>query len=453
MFNRIADFTLDEWSVRSGRKPLVVRGARQVGKTWLVRSLASRRNLRLVEFNFELRPELKSLFAPADVRENLSLIEIETGQAVVPGESLLFLDEIQAAPELLPKLRYFYEQIPNLHVVAAGSLVEFSLRDHAFSMPVGRIEYLHLGPINFEEFVTAVDPAGKKLLERMVHLEPGEGLPPGIHDKLDRLYLEYLLVGGLPEAVAAHAKRAGWADVARLQDSLIATYQDDFAKYRGRVDYLRLRKVFNAIPRLLGEKLKYTRIDPEEQSRELGRCLELLELAQVVYLVHHSAGRGVPLKADVKERDFKPLFLDIGLAARMLGLTPAGILVDSEALPSSLGCLAEQFIGQQLLHGRAPHQTPELHYWRRQARSANAEVDYLIEVDDRVVPVEVKSGKTGTLRSLHRFIEERGSRVALRFNRDSPSMCPIEAAGHPCLLLSLPFYLAGQASRLVRLAD
>jgi predicted AAA+ superfamily ATPase len=453
MFKRMADSALDEWSVRDGRKPLVVRGARQVGKTCLVRSLASRRKLGLVELNFELRPELAALFAAAEVREILRLIEIETGLAVVPGESLLFLDEIQAAPELLPKLRYFYEQIPDLHVVAAGSLVEFSLRDHAFSMPVGRIEYLHLGPLNFEEFVRAADPAGEKLIERMVALKPGGGLPPSVHQKLEKLYLEYLLVGGLPESVGARAKQAGWTDVARLQDSLIATYQDDFAKYRGRVDYLRLRKVFHAIPRLLGEKLKYTRIDPEEQSRELARCLELLELAQVVYLVRHSAGRGVPLKAEVKERDFKPLFLDVGLAARMLGLAATRLLVARETLPSSLGCLAEQFIGQQLLHGRALHQAPELHYWRRQARSANAEVDYLIEVDDRVVPVEVKSGKTGTLRSLHRFIEERGSRVALRFNRDSPSVCPIDVAGKSCLLLSLPFYLVGQASRLVRLVE
>ena len=450
MISRYADHAIEQWAIRRGRKPLVVRGARQVGKTCLVRALASRRSLRLVELNFELRPELESLFAPAEMGEILNLIEIETGQAVVPGESLLFLDEIQAAPALLAKLRYFYEQVPDLHVVTAGSLLEFSLRDDTFSMPVGRIEYLHLGPLHFEEFITATEPVGHKLNLRLANLAPGEALPESIHTKLDHLHQQFLLVGGLPEVVACHAERGGWAEVARLQDSLIETYQDDFAKYRGRIDYLRLRKVFSAIPRLLGEKLKYTRIDPEEQSRELRRCLELLELARVVYRVRHSAGQAVPLNADTKDRDFKPLFLDVGLVARILGLTASRLFGDTGVLQASLGSLAEQFIGQELLHTRAFHRSPQLHYWRRQAKNANAEVDYLIEIDDRVVPVEVKSGKTGRLRSLHRFIKERGSPLALRFNREPPGICPVEADGNRCQMLSLPFYLVGQARRLAR---
>jgi len=453
LMKRLADQAMDDWVHRAHRKPLVVRGARQVGKTSLVRALARRQSLRLVEFNFELRPGLEGLFSPPDVHEILNLLEIETGQPVVPGECLLFLDEVQAAPALLAKLRYFYEQLPELHVVAAGSLLEFGLRDHGYSMPVGRIEYLHLPPLMFEEFVAAVAPSGAKIVERLNALEPGETLPPPIHEKLDRLYLEFLLTGGLPEVVAQHAGGAGWSEVVRLQDSLISTYQDDFAKYRGRVDYLRLRKVFHAIPRLLGEKLKYTHIDPDEQSRELKRCLELLELAQVVYRVRHSSGHGVPLNADVKERDFKPLFLDVGLASRMLGLTAGRLMGGADALQPSTGGLAEQFVGQHLLHRREFHRTPELHYWRRQARSANAEVDYLIAVDDRVVPVEVKSGKSGTLRSLHRFIEERGCRTALRFNRSAPSIYAIESAVHRCQLLSLPLYLAGQARRLARLGE
>lgn len=452
IIKRIADKVIDEWATRPSRKPLVVRGARQVGKTWLVRGFAKRRGMKLLELNFEARPEMERLFASADIRDILDLIEIDLGQAVVPGKTLLFLDEVQAAPSLFPKLRYFYEQVPSLHVVAAGSLVEFSLRDQSFSMPVGRIEYLHLGPLRFEEFLRATDPAGEKLLERLSDFKPGDTVPQSIHEKLDGLYRRFLLLGGLPEVVAAYAKEVGWAEVARVQDSLTTNCQDDFAKYRGRVDYLRLRKVFNAVPRLIGEKLRYVRIDPEEQSRELKRCLELLELVQVITRVLHSAGNGVPLQAEVKERDFKVLFLDVGLATRLLGVTASRLLRASPNLSASLGGLAEQFVGQELLHGRAPHRPPELHYWRRQKKNASAEVDYLIELDDQVVPVEVKSGKTGTLRSLHRFVEEKGATLALRFNRDYPSQAWIESAGHRCRLLSLPFYLIGQSRRLARIA-
>ena len=446
---REAYSNLVEWKDRASRKPIVLRGARQVGKTHLVRQLGKQCFDHFIEFNFDQFPGRVNLFQSSDIREILELIELEVGRPVIPGETLLFLDEIQAAPELLPKLRYFYEQFPELHVIAAGSLLEFVLSKHSFSMPVGRIEYMQLGPMTFEEFLMAVDPAGEKLNQRMMEFTLERGIPEPVHNKLDRRYLEYLLTGGLPEVVANYADGKSWLEVTRIQDSLLETYQDDFAKYRGRVDYLRLRKVFQAIPGLVGKKLKYSSIDREETSRELKRCVELLELARVITRVRHSSGNSVPLGAEVKDSDYKPLFLDVGLVSRLLGLSADKLLAGSGSLPPALGLLAEQFVGQHLLYSGPLHLLPELYYWRRQAKSSNAEVDFLYAKDDQVVPVEVKSGSTGTLRSLHQFIRSKETTMAVRFNRDPASRHPLREHSDSCQLLSLPFYLVGQMERLL----
>ena len=447
---RKAQEYLLEWKGSAGRKPLVMRGARQVGKTHLARHFGKGHFRNVVEFNFDQHPRLERLFESGNAREILELAGLEKGQVPVPGETLLFLDEIQAAPEVLPKLRYFYEELPGLHVIAAGSLLEFSRTDQPAPIPAGRIEYLHLGPVSFEEFLVEVDPAGKKLLEFLEGFEFPKGLPQSVHEKLDRRYLEYLLTGGLPKIVQGFANGGTWAGVAKTQDSLLETYQDDFAKYRGRVDNLRLRKVFHALPGMIGSKLKYAQIDREETARDLRRCVDLLELARVITRVKHSAANAVPLGAETKDRDYKPLFIDVGLVSRTLGLTANQLLPHPENLPARAGLLAEQFIGQHLLYSGPGHKLPELYYWRRQAKSANAELDYLYALDDLVVPIEVKSGKTGTLRSLHQFLAEKHSPLAVRFNRAPPSLCTIPSGPGSCQLLSLPGYFVGQMERLLR---
>lgn len=444
---RFAYSNLIRWKNAPRRKPLIIRGARQVGKTFLVRDFGEKNFQKMVEVNFDWNPEMTVLFQSRNPKQIIDLLEVEYGANIIPGKSLIFLDEIQSAPEVISILRYFYELIPELHIIAAGSLLEFALSKANFSMPVGRIEYLYLGPMTLQEFVLATETNGKLLNEKLGQFEIGDAWPESIHRKFEKIFRKYLSVGGLPEAVLSYREQGRSTTVAKTLDTLQETYQDDFAKYRGRVDYLRLRKTFMALPRLIGNKLKYANIDREEASRELARCLDLLEFAQVLTRVYHSAGNGAPLSAERKVTDYKALFLDVGLASRMLGMPPLQIF-KAGATPAKLGLLCEQFIGQHLLYYKGEGKRPELSYWRRQRRSASAEVDYLLEHDEHVVPVEVKTGKTGHLKSLHQFIKEKAPSIAIRFNNDLPSFFELTADYHKeCQLLSLPCYMVEQTKR------
>ena len=442
---------LIDWKDRPSRKPLIIRGARQVGKTWLVREFAGRFD-NLVEINFDKNPEKAQLFAGRDISRCLQLLQIDCNTEIIPGKTLLFLDEIQAAPELLPLLRYFYEERPDIHVISAGSLLEFLLADHDFSMPVGRVEYLHLGPMDMEEFLLALGQ------ERMVNFfkdySLNDPIPESIHLSLLNSLKLFWIIGGMPAAVVWYGSSCKLAEAIREHAVILQTYEDDFSKYRKRIYPERLRKVFRRIPALVGGKLKYVRLDPEERSRELADSLHLLEMARVIYRVRHSAGNGVPLGAEAKERDFKPLFLDTGLVSTSLGLSLPGLEMADDLLMVNNGALAEQFIGQHLLYGGPSYNKPQLFYWNREQKSSSAEVDYLITHKDKVVPVEVKAGKTGSLKSLQVFVAEKKSPVALRFNAMPPSCSRQETrvAGKekvPYMLISLPLYLVGQARRLI----
>jgi uncharacterized protein len=444
-----------DWKARPGRKPLVLRGARQVGKSYLARLLAERAFDGLVEINLEQEPGLAELFASKDPARILPRLELAKGQAIVPGRTLLFLDEIQAAPQLLATLRYFHEQAPELHVIAAGSLLDFVLADHAFSMPVGRIEYLHLGPMDFEEALLATGQ--ERLVAYLEAFDTSEGIPGPIHEQLLMHLRRYVVSGGMPEVVRTLADTGSHRDAEIVKRSILATFKDDFAKYRGQVDADRVRKVFERLPLLVGQKMKWVNVDREARSRDLSKAYRLLEQARVAYGVHHSSCNAVPLGAEVNDKVFKPLFLDVGLLVSECGLS----LMDVEAVPEltlvNEGALAEQLIGQHLLYLREPYEEPRLHYWTREQRGAAAELDYVLSEGPLIYPVEVKAGKTGRLRSLHVFMAEKGRGFGLRFNSEPPSLLEAETCvqgfpAKPYRLLSLPLYLVGQTRRLVRAA-
>lgn len=448
---RKALYDLIDWKDRPSRKPLIIRGARQVGKTWLVRKFAGQFD-NLVEINFDKNPEKAQLFASRNISRCLQLLQIDCDTEIIPGKTLLFLDEIQAAPELLPLLRYFYEERADLHVIAAGSLLEFLLADHDFSMPVGRVEYLHLGPMDMEEFLLALDQ--ERMTKFLKDYSLNDTIPESIHLSLLNFLKLFWIVGGMPAAVVWYGNSGQLAEAIREHAVILQTYEDDFSKYRKRIYPERLRKVFRRIPALIGNKLKYVRLDPEERSRELADSLHLLEMARVIYRVRHSAANGVPLGAEAKERDFKLLFLDIGLVSTSLGLSLPGLEMVDDLLMVNNGALAEQFVGQHLLYDGPSYEKPQLFYWNREQKSSSAEVDYLIAYEDKVVPIEVKAGKTGTLKSLQVFVAEKKSPVALRFNAMPPSCSrqKTRVAGKdkvPFLLVSLPLYLVGQARRLI----
>lgn len=442
MYRNALDF-IKKWYRKGNRKPLIIRGARQVGKSFLVRDFARRESLSLLDINFEKEPESADFFDQRSIQKTCELLELQYKKRITPQNTILFLDEIQAAPQVIPVLRYFYEERPELCVIAAGSLLEFALRDHSFSMPVGRLEYLHLGPMTFEEFLEAREERDLKKFLGTYHLE--ETIPFPLHRRLMEQIRTFCATGGMPEAIDTFLKYS-WPECEAAKKNILSTYEDDFSKYRHRVPDLRLRKIFQKIPRLLGEKLKYVHIDSEERSKELSQALDLLCLAGIGHRVCHSASNGVPLGAEINPKFFKLLFLDVGLASSACGLNRIDIEKEKDLNLVNQGKLTEQLIGQHLLYEGPPYQSPEIYYWAREKKNASAEVDYVTSVGPQVIPIEVKSGKSGTLRSLRLFLKEKGGSVGIRFNSEPPTLLREEGL----ILFSLPFYFVGQWKRLLQ---
>ena len=291
--HRYAMDYLVEWRQNSRRKPLIMRGGRQVGKSYLARKLASEHFELLTEVNFEESPNLVQLFEGHTPNEIIRNLEVHTGQRIIPGKTLLFLDEIQAAPEVLASLRYFHEKTPELHVVAAGSLLEFVLEKHDFSMPVGRIEYMHIGPATFEEFLEAT---GRDHLARFIQgYHTDEELPLPTHLLLLKALQEYCIVGGMPEVVQTFADTHSLLECDRIKQSILSTYSDDFNKYGKNINTRRVQRVFQRLPYLVGSKFKHCRVDRDESARDIGQALHLLCLARIATKVYHSSSNGVPL--------------------------------------------------------------------------------------------------------------------------------------------------------------
>jgi predicted AAA+ superfamily ATPase len=413
----------------------------------------------VVELNLERDPGLSRLFADSDPRATLRRLEAYSGQTITASdEQLLFIDEIQAAPDVLAKLRWFAEELPALPIIAAGSLLDFALAEHTFSMPVGRISFLHLEPMGFEEFLLAL---GEESLLRLLTEEltasavaSGEPFPPALHGKLLDLLRQYVLVGGMPEAVAEYAERRSLVAVGNLHRDLLATLRDDFAKYAGRVPHQRLTTVLDAVPRQLGGKFRYSRADRDERAAALRQAVDLLCLARVCHRVQASAAAGLPLAAASTGRAYKLILLDVGLAASLLGLSLMELERGVSLTLVNQGAMAEQLAGQLLRLTVSPHQEPALYYWAREARGSEAEVDYVIQHGSRIVPVEVKAGSTGTLKSLHILMAERGWHLAARLNGDLPSMAEVAVRTRTerearYRLLSLPLYSIEQLPRLL----
>ncbi len=346
-----------------------------------------------------------------------------------------------------PALRYFLEDIPELPVIAAGSLLEFTLADHFFSMPVGRISYFHLGPLSFGEFLLAADPelhnffAGWKL---------GDELPESRHQKLLQRQREYLFVGGMPEAVHTWLESGLFSDVQRVQRDIVDTYIDDFAKYAKQSQLLRLQGIFRKVPAQLGRKVKYSSLSPDDRSAEVKGAIDLLCKARVCNYVYHSNCSGIPLGVGQDSSVFKLLFLDVGLVSLQLGLDWVQVQRLDERSLLNEGTLAEQFVGQELLGRHHGIQAPELHYWLREGRSNNAELDFVIQQGAGILPIEVKAGKSGTLKSLYQFLGEKKIPRALRFDLNPPSIQTLKFGVATSELISLPLYFAGRTLELLQ---
>ncbi len=448
---RFASSTLDQWVQDPNRKPAILRGARQVGKTWLVRDLANRYGLRLIELNFERFPNFADLFAENDPTVIIQNIEADLATTIDPESTLLFLDEIQAAPELFSKLRWFREEMPQLPVIAAGSLLEFALKKHQYILPVGRITYFYLEPLSFLEFVLALGNTALYQKLDAFHLE--KGLPQRLHEKCLALYHDYCLVGGMPEVVQAWVNQTELKRVIKLQQDLLATYRDDFHKYGGEMDARLLSAVTQSVAAQIGNKFVYQRVEPSLKIAVIKKIFILLSQARVCQKIFHTTGNGLPLGAESNSKFFKALLIDIGLTSVQLGLAAISRRELKDLVFTNKGGLAEQFVGQQLRSAQSPLLDPHLFYWQRTGGRLG-EIDYIIQHQSRVVPVEVKSGSAGRMKSLHQFMVDKDLDLAVRCNLSSPSIDEIQVKttlGQPVAyrLLTIPIYMAECLSLLI----
>ena len=447
---------LIHWLNSNTRKPLIIRGARQVGKTWLIRDLANLQERRLIEINFEKRPDLESLFSSNDPKEIIINIAASMGSRIELSKTILFLDEIQAAPHLLEKLRWFAEDMPELPVIAAGSLLDFTLAKHEFSMPVGRIGYMYLEPLSFEEFLDAVGQ--HELRAYLENFEWNLNIPAAIHSLLMKAIKEYLVVGGMPAAVSSWATEKVPNAVKQIHFDLLTTYRDDFAKYSGRLSIERLEDVMRSVPHQLGKKFVYKDANSEVSAAPLKQALDLLSKAKVCHRIVATSANGLPLGAEVDERFLKVIMLDCGLCGASLGLSLHQLRSISEISMINSGGMAEQLVGQLLRTVTPAYIPPSLYYWQREKKGSEAEIDYIIQHANEVIPLEVKAGTTGTLKSLHQFVKEKKKTTAIRVNSDVPRLGPVYVkdsleSSIEYNLLSLPFYLLGQLHRLINSSE
>jgi predicted AAA+ superfamily ATPase len=410
---RNALYPLQAWLENPARKPLVIRGARQVGKSTLVREFCREHQLSLVEINLE-KNKIDHVFSELNIEKIIREIESITRKSLRDPGAVLFLDEIQAVPSAIEALRYFYEERPSLPVVAAGSLLEFVLNREKLSIPVGRIQYLFLGPMAFDEFLLA------KHEDLLLKSSNDPRRAQNDHKRLTDLFKEFLFVGGMPEAVKVWCETNDIKKVQEVHASILNTYCDDFDKYDSQRGHLRLNKVWNWIPSEIGKKVKYVNISREHQARELKNALDLLIAARVVIPVYHTSASGLPLRAQADESCYKLYFLDVGLLCAALGIGYGSIAnYDEEALVNK-GQLAEQFVAQHLYYLNDSLFPPELFYWVRDKKNSSAEIDFLMTRNGMILPVEVKSGAIGRFRSLDVFMDEKklSQAIVLNMNKE-----------------------------------
>jgi len=393
---RLVENQLLRWKDSSRRKPLIIRGARQVGKSWLVENKLAGEFESFVKVDLEKEHSFHRLFeGDLDPKQIVSDLEVQKGR-IIPGKTLLFIDEIQETPRAIMALRYFYEQMPELHVVAAGSLLEFAFSE--ISVPVGRVQYLHLHPMTFYEYLRAI---GKDAMAEQT-VVPQSGVSNiTCHAILSELK-KYFFIGGMPECVNSYRESGSLNEVFEVQSEILESYRQDFAKYKPSVDISCLDAVLKSASVAVGEQVNYTKLCRDFSGVTNRKAFDLLVKARVLNKIPSANPSGLPLAVNANGKKFKSCMLDIGLLQRLCEINVSSEQQEKDLLSIYRGKLAEQFVAQELIawHGR------ELYYWAREEKSSSAEVDYLTVKEGIIYPVEVKAGSAGSLRSLHLLLNK-----------------------------------------------
>ena len=413
---RAIDKELLKWKDSLNRKPLLLRGARQVGKTETVRNLG-RYFEYFLEVNFESDKEIHSIFkgnlSPSEICENLSAVY---NVPVKEGKTLLFFDEIQECIGALQSLRFFYEKMPQLHLITAGSLVEFVFSEVP-SFGVGRIRSAFMYPLSFNEFLLAFGENNLVNIKQKAFSH--KPLTETVHNKLLEYLRKFLILGGMPEVILNYLRTKDLSESRQIISDLLIGYYDDFAKYKKRVSADYLRGVFNAVVMQTGNKFVYSKVNIHGGYKKVKEVLELLVLSGLVIPVEHTSANGLPLGAEVNLRKRKMFVFDTGLFLHILGLNISDILLAKDFTIINKGVLAEMFAGLELVKYQSPYQKAELYYWHREAKNSNAEVDYLISKGNNIIPIEIKAGTKGTMRSLTLFMKEKHISKGIRISMEN----------------------------------
>lgn len=439
---RSIDGRLETWAAEACRKPLLIRGARQIGKTTAVRHLAER-FASFVEINFEDDDAFSAIFAgDFDVARILAAIEMRKNVRIVPGKTLLFLDEIQRCPRAISCLRHFYEKCQPLHVIATGSLLEFAFGEMS-DFGVGRIRNLFMHPLSFAEFMAAV--GADVALERARAAGFAAPLSREGHEMMLAHLKAFLIVGGMPAAVRAFAETKSLLAAQEQHRDVLVSLRADFGKYKKRIPAARVVAVFNSILDQAGGKFTYSNAKSGLSYAQAKDCATLLEMARLTYRVDACHANGIPLGADTKANDNKFLPLDTGLCLTAGGLDTSDWILDPPAKFVNRGALAEMFVGHELVKSASPFDEHRLFFWHREARNANAEVDYVVQYRNGVLPIEVKSGVKGSMKSLRIMMKEKGLALGVRASEENfGAMDDVRV---------IPLYRIGEYDAILRAAD
>lgn len=439
MLHRTSIADLHAWRHSADRKPLILRGARQVGKTTLVRAFGKEFG-NFVELNLELATD-RGLFATDQVRQVVQAIELGRGVSLAGGDTLLFIDEIQASPQALHLLRYFHEERPDLHVVAAGSLLEFAFKQ-VQSMPVGRVSFLHVHPMNFEEYLMAL--GNTQALEALDRIP----LEPVAHDPLMRFFHDYALVGGMPEVVAAYTPHGATSAVPGILRDIWASFRTDAEKYaRNPTEQKVLAHVLTTAPHHL-ERITMAGFGQSNyRSREVGEAFHALGKAGVVRTVYPTTATAPPVLPDLRKRP-RLQFLDTGMLLQAIGIQ-AGLVGIDDLYGVHGGHIIQHLVVQEVMSADPFQAEPPL-FWVRERRNSMAEVDMVLTHGPMAVPVEVKSGAHGRLRSLQAFVDMAPHPYAVRLHAGRFGVERLHTnAGKPFLLLNLPYFMGTRLRKCI----
>lgn len=433
MFKRQLDSALDQWSKSKNRKPLVLRGARQVGKTTLVKNFAKSFD-RFINLNLELTEHRKLFESNYSFKELVNAIFFLSNNIRDQKRTLIFIDEIQNSPEAVASLRYFYEETPELYVISAGSLLE-SLIDRQISFPVGRVEYLTVRPCSFLEYLNAVNDT------LSVEILLQESIPEFAHEKLLGHFNQYSLIGGMPEVVARYSESNDLVAINNIYVSLITSYSDDVEKYaRNSSMAHHIRHILNVGMSYAGQRIKFERFGSSDyRSREMGEAFRTLEKAMLIELTYPTTSSSVPIIPDLKKSPRLSWF-DTGLVNFAAGVQK-DVFGARDISGAWRGIVAEHIIGQELL-ALDSSVLAKKSFWVREAKNSNAEVDFIYQFNGNVIPIEVKSGEGSRLRSLHLFMDTVPHNIAVRVWSSSFSVDQITiSSGKTIILINIPFYL------------